>query len=261
MRDAGGLTPNEACATRVHPSRWGGAAEAAARLSVRRPRPKPACPARDRLCAAGSPAGYTLLELLLVLAILVAVASAVTPTVVTRMSEYRLKQGAEAARFALAATRIHAIDLSSVYQFRYEPGGRRYVALPTDSDAVTAAQTSKQNAPNAGLPRSYVEYGILPENITFQAAPSPASTGSIGARSDAQTPAWSDKAWATALAQAPNASDFNSAAWSPPIVFRADGTAIDAAVNVVDGHGEGFQVKVRELTGEVSLGPLVTGTP
>ena len=35
MRDAGGLTPNEACATRVHPSRRGGAAEAAARLSVR----------------------------------------------------------------------------------------------------------------------------------------------------------------------------------------------------------------------------------
>jgi prepilin-type N-terminal cleavage/methylation domain-containing protein len=261
MRGAGRLTPNEGCATRVHPSHRGGAVAATARLSARRPRSRSACLPRDLLCTADCAAGYTLLELLLVLAILVAVASAVTPTVVTRMSEYRLKQGAEAARFALAATRIHAIDLSSVYQFRYEPGGRRYVALPTDSDAVTAAKTSKQSAPNGGLPRSYVEYGILPENITFEAAAPPASTGSIGARSDAQTPAWSDKAWATALAQAPNASDFNSAAWSPPIVFRADGTAIDAAVNVVDGHGEGFQVKVRELTGEVSLGPLVTGTP
>ena len=260
MRGATGLTPNGGCATSVHPPRRGRAVEPAARLIARRPRSRPACLARDLIYGDDCPAGYTLLELLLVLAILVAVAGAVTPTVVTRMGEYRLKQGAEAARFAMAATRIHAIDLSSVYQFRYEPGGRRYLAVPTDSDAVTAAQTSKQSSLPGGLPRSYIEYGILPENIAFQAAPAPASTGSIGARSDAQTPAWSDNAWTTALARVPNASDFNSAAWSPPIVFRADGTAIDAAVNVVDGHGDGFQVKVRELTGEVSLGPLVTGT-
>ena len=200
------------------------------------------------------------MELLLVLAILVAVASAVTPTVVTRMSEYRLKQGAEAARFALAATRIHAIDLSSVYQFRYEPGGRRYVALPTDSDAVTAAQTSKQSAPNGGLPRSYIEYGILPENITFQAAPPPASTGSIGARSDAQRRPGPTTPGRRRSLRLPTRPTSIRRPGRLPSSF-ADGTAIDAAVNVVDGHGEGFQVKVRELTGEVSLGPLVTGTP
>ena len=111
--------------------------------------------------------GYTLLELLLVVAILVIFASAVAPTVVARMAEYRLKQGAETARFALSATRIHAIDVSSVYQFRFEPGGRRFLAVPTDSDVAGSAQTS------GGQTRSAIEYGQLPENLAFQvAAPS-----------------------------------------------------------------------------------------
>jgi type II secretory pathway pseudopilin PulG len=226
------------------------------------PRPNGGCAPASLTILAGTRrvAGYTLLELLLVLAILVAVAGAVTPTVVTRMGEYRLKQGAEAARFALAATRIHAIDLSSVYQFRFEPGGRRYLAVPTDSEAVSSAQTAKQSSPTGGLPRSYIEYGELPEDIKFQAAPPPPSSGSIGARSDALTPAWSDNAWSTALSRASNVGDFASATWSAPIVFRADGTAVDAAVNVIGPQGEGYQIKVRELTGEVSLTSLVTGT-
>ena len=74
---------------------------------------------------------YTLLELLLVLAVILAVAGAVTPTVVERMEDYKLKRGSEMVRFAISSTRIHAIDLSSVYQFRFESGGRRYLA---DSD-------------------------------------------------------------------------------------------------------------------------------
>jgi hypothetical protein len=36
---------------------------------------------------------------------------------------------------------------------------------------------------------------------------------------------------------------------------------MDAAVNVVDQHGNGFQLRVRELTGEVFLTRLTTGTP
>ncbi len=35
---------------------------------------------------------------------------------------------------------------------------------------------------------------------------------------------------------------------------------MDAAVNVVDKHGEGFQLTVRELTGEVFVTRLTTGT-
>jgi prepilin-type N-terminal cleavage/methylation domain-containing protein len=189
--------------------------------------------------------GYTLLELLLVLAILVAVASAVAPTVVARMAEYRLKRGAEATRFAIAAARVHAIDLSSVYQFRYEPGGRRYLAVPTEIDAAAGSA--------GALPPSAVVSGQLPEDLSFKVATvvGPAVLMPVGS---------TDADWAGALARVSNAGDFSSATWSPPIIFRPDGTAVDAALNVVDQHGDGYELRVRELTGEVFVTHLGSGT-
>ena len=200
--------------------------------------------------------GYTLLELLLVVAILVCVASAVAPTVVARMAEYRLKQGAESVRSAISATRIHAIDLSSVYQFRFEPGGRRYLAVPTDTDAIAMSQTA--GATPGGMPRGSVESGQLPEDLSFQAvvAATPAVSGSTSTLPAGAT----DGAWSQAVAHVPNAAAFSSAAWSAPIVFRPDGTAIESALNVVDKQGDGFELKVRELTGEVFVTRLTTGT-
>jgi prepilin-type N-terminal cleavage/methylation domain-containing protein len=198
--------------------------------------------------------GYTLLELLLVVAILVIFASAVAPTVVARMSEYRLKQAAETARFALTTTRIHAIDVSSIYQFRFEPGGRRFLAVPTDGDVMTG--TSPQT-------RSTAEYGQLPENLSFQVVTQQFPAGlspTIPGMTTGMPAASTDSAWSAAVARVPNAGDFRSVIWSPPILFRPDGTAMDAALNVVDQHGDGFQLKVRELTGEVFVTRLTTGT-
>jgi type II secretory pathway pseudopilin PulG len=206
-------------------------------------------PAATKL-ALSHPTAYTLLELLLVLTIIVAVAGAVAPTVVARMSEYHLKQGAEAARAALAAARIHAIDLSSVYQFRFEPGGRRFLALPTDGEALkVGAQT-----PNAA--QTAVVSGELPETIVFQAtAPMTSSTSTV------LPPGSSDSEWTAALARVQNIASFAQAAWSAPICYRPDGSAMDAVVNIVDQkNGGGFQLKVRELTGEVFVTPLPTET-
>jgi prepilin-type N-terminal cleavage/methylation domain-containing protein len=199
--------------------------------------------------------GYTLLELLLVIAILVIVASAVTPTVVARMAEYRLKQAAETARFALSATRIHAIDTCSTYQFRFEPGGRRYLAVPTDGDGASIAAQNAARQSSSGVARSGVEFGQLPEDLSFQVV-----LPSVPGSSPAPLAGSTDAAWSAGVARIPNAANFTSAVWSPPVVFRPDGTGTDAALKIVDRRGEGFQLKVRELTGEVSVAPLTTGT-
>ena len=36
---------------------------------------------------------------------------------------------------------------------------------------------------------------------------------------------------------------------------------MDAALNVVDDHGDGFRLTIRELTGEVFVTRLTTETP
>lgn len=212
---------------------------------------------RQHGCRRGPPRphhapGYTLLELLLVLAIVLAVAGAVAPTVVERMAEYRLKEGAECARAALSATRVHAIDLSSVYQFRFEPGGRRFLAVPTDADALTMAASGSTAA--GGFPRGSVESGQLPEELSFQAvAPATAGAATPAAAATELPVGATDTAWSAAVAHVSNAGELTSAVWSAPIVFRPDGTAADGTVNIVDQHGDGYQLKVRELTGEVSV--------
>jgi type II secretory pathway pseudopilin PulG len=203
---------------------------------------------------------YTLLELLLVLAIIVAVAGVVTPTVVDRMGDYKLKRGAEMARSAISSTRIHAIDLSSVYQFRVESGGRRYLAIPTDTEALVTSQTASSTAANA-LPTTAIVHGELPEDLSFQ--PVVLATGNAPSATMATTgmpPGGTDPAWTAAFGHVPNSGDYLSAAWSAPVIFRPDGSAMEAAVNVIDKRGDGFQLKVRELTGEVTVTRLTTGT-
>src|SRR5271154_2864556 len=76
--------------------------------------------------------GYTLLELLLVVGILMICAGAVAPSVIGLLANYHLKEGTQKVQAALAATRVHSIDATSTYEFRFEPGGRHFLAVPTD---------------------------------------------------------------------------------------------------------------------------------
>lgn len=199
------------------------------------------------------------------LTVILAVAGAVAPTVVERMSDYKLKRGCEMARSAVSSTRIHAIDLSSVYQFRFEPGGRRFLAIPTDTEALITSQTTSATSTPGALPLTAIVHGELPEDLSFQpvvlATASPGSTPATGTTAATGMPmGGTDPAWTAAFGHVPNSGDYTSANWSAPIVFRPDGSAMEAALNVVDAKGDGFQLKVRELTGEVTVTRLDTGT-
>jgi hypothetical protein len=158
------------------------------------------------------------------------------------MADHRLKETTEAVRNAVARTRIHAIDTGSVYQFRVEPRGRHFIAVPTDAAALPA------NIMNGGsLPPSAVEVGQLDEGFSFEVVAATAAAGSAVP----MTLASSDQAFSGMVSKIHLSQDFGSSNWSPPIVFQPDGRAIDASFNIVDQHGDGFRVRVRELTGEV----------
>ena len=130
----------------------------------------------------------------------------------------------------LSSTRIHAIDVGSVYQFRFEPGGRRYLAVPTDSDALTTSPDGNRHRHrrSAAICR---RIGNLPERPGI---PDGHTVDGARVRLRDALPRRRDMAWSAAVARVPNGGDFTSAVWSPPIIFRPDGTAMDAALNVVD---------------------------
>jgi type II secretory pathway pseudopilin PulG len=202
----------------------------------------------------GHARGYTLLELLLVVGILMICAGAVAPSVLGMLANYHLKDGTQKVRAALAETRIHAIDATSTYQFRFEPGGRHFLALPTDIDVLSSPGPAMSGDGQSLAPGMF-EAGILPETLSFQVTASGGPPPSA-----APLPAANDPGWNGALGRVPDGHEFAGVAWSDPICFRADGTGTDATFLVVDSRGSGYRIVIRETTGDIFVHSVETGS-
>lgn len=190
-----------------------------------------------------SRAGFTLLELLLVLSVLVVVVSLTWPSLTRYMREQEILQGAEAARSAAASTRIKAIDTGLTYQFRYEPDGRRFVVIPFDPPSTLAASST----PTA-------EEGVR----TF-----PVLSGMLGEGSHFETPrdqpAVSESLPPDSFANLPDASELEGTSWGPPLLFYPDGTAANSTFRIVNDDDMEIELSIRGLTGTSSLSPLMQG--
>lgn len=126
--------------------------------------------------------GYSLIELLIVLAILAALAALVQPSISGVLDKSRLTAAAKQVQAALAKTRVLAIREGVPVWFRFEPGGRQWwierdaVALPlTDSPEappVTAPETASATGSTTTQTSTAVilRSGQLPEGVAFPPA-------------------------------------------------------------------------------------------
>src|SRR5262245_9272864 len=94
------------------------------------------------------PRGYTLFELLVVVAILATLVAPAWPALERFYLEYRVRQAGQLVQARLAGTRVHAVDTGFDYQFRFEPEGQRFLVLPYDSQALATLQTA--SSPTTG---------------------------------------------------------------------------------------------------------------
>ncbi|MGE5192520.1 MAG: Tfp pilus assembly protein FimT/FimU [Deltaproteobacteria bacterium] len=67
--------------------------------------------------------GFTLFELLIILAVLVTVVAVSWPALEQFHLQYQLRQGGALVQARMAGARVHAVDTGVDYQFRFEPGG------------------------------------------------------------------------------------------------------------------------------------------
>ena len=90
-------------------------------------------------------AGMTLLELVLVLAILAIMAGLSVPLLNSYLRQEELRRNVTEVRTLTASARIKSLDTGLIYQFRFEPEGRWFVILPYEpagqSYLSTAAET------------------------------------------------------------------------------------------------------------------------
>ena len=213
-------------------------------------------PSRIGRCRrAGARDAFTLFELLIILALLVTVVAVSWPALEQFHLQYRLRQAGSLVQARMAGARVHAVDTGIDYQFRFEPGGQRFVVLPYDQQVLAqmAASAGANGGAGAsaggggqGQPHFPRLAGRLPSD---KAHFDPASTGG-----NAPQPFPGD--W---LAGIHGADQFAGVNWSAPILFHADGTAAAAHVTIRDKKNRIVTVSVRSLTGGVSVSKMVNG--
>ena len=195
-------------------------------------------------------AGFTFVELLVVLALLLVASSLVFPPVLRLMADQPLKEAAERARAQLANVRLKALDSSIAWQFRFEPGGRRYLWMPLEPSSVIAGPASSANvsaAPTTSTTdsNSGPQTAELPKGIVFAAD----SNG---------MPFGVEHLPPEMVAGLSNSYELAQVGWSRPLAFQPDGSASDLELAVIDARDRQIRLTVRGLTGGVTVFSLQT---
>ncbi|MEZ6057857.1 MAG: prepilin-type N-terminal cleavage/methylation domain-containing protein [Planctomycetaceae bacterium] len=202
---------------------------------------------------------FTLLELVVVLAIIVVLAGLTWPSMLRYIREQEIREQAHAVRMALAGSRVKAIDTGLTYQFRYEPGGRRYIVLPYDlpeSAATGSVGTGDNSAAQRGISSAVVEAvlptltGQLPESCHFDwpLARNVVTNAEQQVATESLPQEW--------LSLFPDATQLQSTAWSQPILFYSDGTTDDNHLTILNELDRSIELSLRGLTGATTVGPL-----
>lgn len=188
--------------------------------------------------------GFTLLEMLLVLGLMVVLLSIAYPSLSRLRLEQQLKQGAELVRLQMKQARLHALESGTEYQFRFEPGGKRFIVVPAEYSAIQAQQSVNQQSGNSKPQAVYWKtLGQFESKVTFNAA------------SDVGLPAQPlPKEFLTGFDKPDELSRVN---WSVPVIFRSDGSARDFAVEIENDQGVYLTLSVRGITGSVDVSQML----
>ena len=184
------------------------------------------------------PSGFTLFEMVMVVAVLAAIAAIAWTGISAMQNESRLRQGGFLVQSKLASARVHAIDTGYEYQFCYEPGGQRFVIVPHDPHALAIVAGSGVKVP-------FRAAGKLPsDKVHFQSSGSTPGVNSLPPE---------------ALAGLPNAAEYSGVNWSRPVLFHPNGSAAGGTVHIVNQdkkHPLEVTITVRGLTGSVSTSKI-----
>jgi len=189
--------------------------------------------------------GYTLMEMLLVLAVLVMVAALSAPAMQAIMRRATLTSAGDAVRIDFTRAHVKAMKTGRIQVFRYELGGRRYRVQPwiAGDDSL---ETNSQTGASEGLALDVEgaasadtgEEKELPEGTTFAAGDAvEESRGSV-------------------VGEAVANDSSAEGDWSRPILFYPDGSSSDAFVVVGDQFERGMRIDLSGLTGTSKVGPI-----
>ena len=212
------------------------------------------CAQRKRGLAAS--AGFTLFEVMLVLALIVLIGALAVPAFNRAFETQRLREGGDAIRTAWAKGRIEAMKSGRAMLFRYELAGNQYILEPWHGadeylelgEAAAATMiiaeeqqqpmvTDQIGSPTKGRTTSLATFGrihTLPKGILF-----------YGSEQNLDV-----RGLITQQQIGLDTTLNTSAQWSPPVLFYPDGSASESEVRLTDSEMKRFVlVRLRGLTG------------
>ncbi len=173
--------------------------------------------------------GLTLVEIVLVLALLVVISAISLPLLDGTLSHAALHSGGDLLRSAWSKARLAAMQSGQTYVFRFEPEGSRFqiVALNELSlPEVAELQPDDPEAQHDAVDVLRLSLNRLPDGVVF-------------AKGDVSTSSH-------LMATLPEAGH---SPWSSPILFHPDGTTSDASVLLTNNRPTAIRVTLRGLTG------------
>jgi prepilin-type N-terminal cleavage/methylation domain-containing protein len=179
---------------------------------------------------------FTLLELMLVLALIVAMTAIAWPSIATMFESQRLYKAADQIRAAWANARNDALTSGRTILFRFEPQTDLYTIGPWQGD-VAAAQTESDDPAATTTSTTDCREAHLPEGVVFAD-----SSGSMQSDSRTDLVETTDTAGQTAT--------------SRPIMFFPDGTTSTAQLQMTTARGQILLVELRGLTGISTVGEV-----
>lgn len=189
--------------------------------------------------------GFTLIEMLLVLGLMVVLLGIAYPSLSRLRLEQQLKQGAELVRLQMKQARLHALESGLEYQFRFEPGGQRFIVVPAEYSAVQAQQAVNQQSGNSAPKAVYWKtLGQFQSKVNFSK-----NSSANGLRPQ---PLPQDF-----LAGFDKPDELSRVNWSSPLIFRSDGSAQDFAVEIEDLNGTYLTLSVRGITGDTEISSML----
>lgn len=176
---------------------------------------------------------YTLIEMLIVLAVFASLAAMIWPAARRMLGRSELREAAKQVRTALVRARLDAIETGVPHRFRYQVGTGRYEVAP------------------------------LPVALDDEETPS-APTGASWQRDDEATeqtiPAGVWFAEPGAVREGPDMSAASplpgDAGWSASTIFYPNGRSSDARVCIASSSGTFVEVRLRGLNGSTRIGPV-----
>lgn len=162
--------------------------------------------------------GFTLIEMLLVVAVIIALGAVAYPTLAAMYGDVKVKAAADTVRASWTEARGHAIEDGRGYRFAIQPGTGKFRVAP-DADGFWDGSGGDSGGDGEAPP--FIQEGNLPNGIQF----------AVG----------------TDLPDA-------GGGWSTVVVFNPDGgTNADVEVTLKeDDDSTPIVVRVRAMTGAVS---------